>query len=271
MLLYFIKFRKLLPIFEALISNLVILIIQKLFCENWNKLLFKNLVNLRHSKVSPSSLEIELYFQKSNGWNVHESKTISFPPREIRIIKLRSYFSKVDRLLSCSMKGSPGSRHSTPRSVLVNNFRRFLSSKVSQRARLELRRRHRMSEHIAGNILAFGRGHFKSGRTSAPAIWSVRTVKSTAVNTFDRERFCLYLRGLRFVATAPCYRCYDDDCCKRLDGCAFCNSDDWRGGNVISKELMYIYTKLNCTRTNIDLIMIQCWFYISVVGETVNS
>lgn len=55
------------------------------------------------------------------------------------------------------------------------------------KARLELHRRHRMLEHIAGNILAFGRGHFKSERTSARAIWSIRTVKSTAVNTFDRE------------------------------------------------------------------------------------
>lgn len=55
------------------------------------------------------------------------------------------------------------------------------------KARLKLHRRHRMLEHIAGNILAFGRGHFKSERTSARAIWSIRTVKSTAVNTFDRE------------------------------------------------------------------------------------
>lgn len=46
----------------------------------------------------------------------------------------------------------------------------------------------RMLEHIAGNILPFGHGHFKSERTSARTIWSVRRVKSPRANTFSCKR-----------------------------------------------------------------------------------
>ena len=114
------------------------------------------------------------------------------------------FFQKSLDLTSFLFDGRATAKGST-RSFLVNTvFPLFLCSKVSERARLELRRTHRMSEHISGNILAFGRfGHLKSGRTSAPAreFRAFEQSRVLQLTLSTRNVSVCVLRGFRFVAT----------------------------------------------------------------------